>query len=814
MPTEVFIGIDYGTSACKLSYATAPLGGKDKTPTLANLPFSTSSGMETSFRYPSSVLFVAKRANKLGLKFGYDAMQFIENQKELNKYHHYIVKSPKLEIGKGLFYPFAPQEASEPSDLVYLTLNNILKEFEQIGIKRKNAKILITVPSSFGVQHRKEMLEALERLKIEIDESNLIDEPNAALLGLITDPLFSTTIRRANENKVLIIDYGAGTCDISLLKIKEDFSNEPYGISIENMAINDYAEFGGNIIDTKLAELIIPQILDKEQASLFESDDFKKLIAYEKLIEELTTEKTKKQKEHIILDLIKSQQDQKTQSRKEFTFRIESIKFYLNQLKEQFSFLRNNKIRIHKEEFSNIISSLIYDHTVLSITGLIENVLSKANVNYDEVGSVVFVGGSSRIFQIKQFQEELLSKVFRKLKTEHLIFPKDPDLLISKGAAIECYNRYYSHKSLLRPICPSTIGIKTAEGEFLPLIEAGRGLPIPNTEDRLNTLTLYAPNIAHKNNSMKVPLYIERFGRLIPFEIWTVSLPDEIAPNEKLLFDAKMNLDKTLTVIFRSYKNPTKLFHKACDNYLSSEELTTREIKINDLRIKIRDQKKQNNIVNANDLYDLVLLERNIYKYRSIAKQRCMQFLELGCFGEGDNANLYNVLGLIANMENKYGEALRYYKKAVELRPANSILNYNVGVTYLWNTTEYEMAEKYLQNSINYYGQSYDAHFYLGTAKSKNSKEIEAKEEYRKALEIIKGFFANNPSREMINKYAAICDHLDLEYPKELKDKLLNPPPEEEEYLEKIQALGDNKNIIRARPELNTIMEAEDEEEY
>ena len=173
MPTEVFIGIDYGTSACKLSYATAPLGGKDKTPTLANLPFSTSSGMETSFRYPSSVLFVAKRANKLGLKFGYDAMQFIENQKELNKYHHYIVKSPKLEIGKGLFYPFAPQEASEPSDLVYLTLNNILKEFEQIGIKRKNAKILITVPSSFGVQHRKEMLEALgacPRIELERDK--------------------------------------------------------------------------------------------------------------------------------------------------------------------------------------------------------------------------------------------------------------------------------------------------------------------------------------------------------------------------------------------------------------------------------------------------------------------------------------------------------------------------------------------------------------------------------------------------------------------------------------------------------------------
>ena len=44
--------------------------------------------------------------------------------------------------------------------------------------------------------------------------------------------------------------------DISVLKISEDFSNEPFGVEILNIAINDYEELGGNTIDYDIAELL------------------------------------------------------------------------------------------------------------------------------------------------------------------------------------------------------------------------------------------------------------------------------------------------------------------------------------------------------------------------------------------------------------------------------------------------------------------------------------------------------------------------------------------------------------------------------
>jgi molecular chaperone DnaK (HSP70) len=807
MALEAFIGIDYGTSSCKLAYATVPLGDFTKLPSIDNISFSIE-GIETSYRYPSSVLFLKKRKDNYDIKLGFDAIKYLSDQKELNKYQHFIVKSPKLDLGKGIFYPFASAEYSEPMELVYLTLKNLLHEFEQIGIKKKNTRILLTVPSSFGVQQRGEIINSLKKLNIDVDSNSLIDEPNAAILGMITDPLFSTAIRRTNKNKILIIDYGAGTCDISLLEIKEDFSNQPFGISIQNLAINDYREFGGNIIDQSLAELIIPQLLDQEQSSLFENDDFVRQIAYEKIALELSVLITKKKKEEIIQSYLRSQNQSKRKD--EFVFRIEPIKFFMNQLKREFSIARNNKVIIKKDDFYEIISDLIYNYSTYSIEGLVENVLSKADVSLAEIGAVLFVGGSSRIFQVQEFQELLIENVFIGLKKDQLLFPKDPDLLISKGAAIECYNRYYLSKSLIRPICPSTIGIKTAEDEFIPLIEGGRGLPIPNHEDHLNTVTLYAPNVVKKENVMQIPLYIKRFGNLIPFEIWAVSLPPHISPNEMLLFDAKMDIDKILKVSFRSYKNPTDLFGKSCNNYLSNEEPTKREIKINELRLKIKEQKKNTNNINSDDLYDLVLYERNSNKHRNTAKLRCMQFLELDCFNTYENANLYNVLGLIADSEGDHFSAIRYYKKSTSLWPRNSVFNFNIGVSYLWYTEEYSNAEIYLIESIKYNPNSYLAHYYLGNAKIKMGKENETKEEYRIALEFVQKEFQNSPTKQTINIYASICDYLGLTYTQELKDKILRMPSSPEDELDKISSLGDN-NIIRANPEIKN--ETIDEEE-
>jgi len=802
---DAFIGIDYGTTSCKLAYMTPPINKKTNIiPNIENVSFNIE-GNETSKRFPSSVLFEVKN-KKVKLKKGFEVTKIFKDERKLNNLTYELVSSPKLDLGKGIFYPIAPPEFCEPQDLVYLTLDEMLREFERTGIKRKNCKVIITVPSSFGVQQRKEILFALEKLGVDPEDNNLVDEPNAALLGLVPTPLFSTVVRRAKLNNILLLDFGGGTCDISLLKITDDFSNEPYGVEILNLAINDFAELGGNKIDYEVANLVMKQIFHPEKNDLF-NDDILKIEATEKLLDRLVKTVAQKSKEQIISELSSNKIRNKRQLKDVFTFNLEKIKIIFKSLITPLEIPRKNKVTIEQSEFETIINKKIRGD-LLDINDLITNVIDKANLDHYDIGAVILAGGSSRIFQVPKFKSLLLS-LFPHLSENEVITTTDPDLLISRGAALECYNRFFLGRSLIRPISPSNIGIRTAEEDNICLLPAGKGLPYPNQEDRGADEILYVPNT--RNRNVKVPLFIENFGSWNIFETWDIALPTEIYPNDKMLFNAKMKLDKTLEVTCRSAKDPTLRFKLTSENWLTNVELTPREQRINELRLKIKKQKKEFNFVQFGDLYDLIWAEYKAGHY-SIAKNRCLRFLETDMFTKSSIANLYNYLGLIANAQGKSLEAIQFYIKAKECAPSNSIFNYNVGVSYLWNTTDYILAEQFLSKSLDLDSKSVNTHLYLGDAKIKNYKEHEAKELYRIALSMVKEEFNKYPTKTNTEMFCKICDRLKLEYPDELKQRLANSDTENDINIDVPIGLSDIDLIIRSNPDYKQ-KKVEDEEE-
>ncbi len=749
---DAFIGIDYGTTSCKMAFITPPHGNeKKKLPQVANISFNMG-GVETSKRYPSAILFERKN-NKVRIKQGFEVQNLFKDDKKLNSMDYELVTAPKMDLGKGIFYPIAPPEYSEPQDLISLTLREMLKEFEQTSIKVKNCKIIVTVPSSFGVQQRKEILEAIENLGIEAGQDCLIDEPNAALLGLITTPLFSTVIRRAETKHVLLIDFGGGTCDISLLKISEDYSNPPYGVDINNLAINDYYELGGNKIDQELADLYCDQIFTPGTLDLF-NQDILKIEAIDKLKSRLAKTIGQKSKEQIINELSGKGSTKQRSLKEKFLFNIEKIRILFRPLGEPLEISRKNKILVQREAFENIVINKI-NGDLIDINTLISNVVEKAGIEFYDIGAVVLAGGSSRIFQVPQFKKELMG-IFPHLKEDKFVSVPDPDLLISIGAALECYNRFFLKKSLIRPICPSNIRIRTAEGDSVCLIPAGKGLPFPNPDDRSHEEILYVPNTREK--AVKVPLYIEKFDNWHIFEVWDIILPSGINPSDKLLFGAKMNSEKILEVFCRAKKDPNIKFRYSSENWLSNAEYNPREQKINALRIKLKNQKKLQDKINFTDAYNLIWEE---YKggYAIIARKRCLSFLEAGQLNNRDTAQLYNILGLMAGVKE---EALQYYLKALQLQNNNSVFNYNVGVTYLWYIQDFILAEKYLSVSLDIY-KEYKTLYYLARAQGKNKKENEAKELYREGMRLVREEFGQHPGgSENIEFYCKFCDQSKL----------------------------------------------------
>ena len=102
-------------------------------------------------------------------------------------------------------------------------------------------------------------MKALEENDIIVDGSLFIDEPNAAFLGYINSGETAPIEMRSEYNpKVLVFDFGAGTCDISLLEITADH----HGMHSNNLSISQFAELGGNDIDRYIANnFLLPQLL-------------------------------------------------------------------------------------------------------------------------------------------------------------------------------------------------------------------------------------------------------------------------------------------------------------------------------------------------------------------------------------------------------------------------------------------------------------------------------------------------------------------------------------------------------------------------
>ena len=80
---------------------------------------------------------------------------------------------------------------------------------------------MITVPASFSALARTETLEAAAAAGLDRARVRLLDEPVAALLDLLNSP-DAADLLDAQSRNLLVFDYGAGTCDVALVRARFD----------------------------------------------------------------------------------------------------------------------------------------------------------------------------------------------------------------------------------------------------------------------------------------------------------------------------------------------------------------------------------------------------------------------------------------------------------------------------------------------------------------------------------------------------------------------------------------------------------------
>jgi len=443
-----------------------------------------------------------------------------------------IVRLVKRQMSKGFdkTYVFDESIQMSPIEISSEILKKLKRDAEDY-LGDNITEAVITVPAYFNNDQRVATKTAGELAGLKV--LRIINEPTAAALAYGLD--------KKNEAKILVYDLGGGTFDVTILNLSD-------GCDFHVLSTSGNTNLGGADFDKSLAKLILDKFnsqynYDYNQHSL-------EMLDESQLARLLTSaEKAKKSL---------SQLEKITVNISNFAFRNRQPV--------------NLSVVITREEFENSL-----EIPLNKTKDCIMQAILDADLSFNEINEVVFVGGSTRIpYVFKKVQEWTGKKPNKSI---------NPDEAVSLGAAIQA--SVLSGKSdkniFLLDVTPLSLGIETQGGVMNVMIKRNSQVPtkfeeiFTTAEDNQTSVDVKVfqgerPQTKHNHYLGEFKLEnIPQMRRSIPkidvvFEvdadgIVTVKALDEQSKNEKV-----MVLSGSL-----SNEDMTRMLQDAEENKISDE---------------------------------------------------------------------------------------------------------------------------------------------------------------------------------------------------------------------------------------------------
>jgi len=303
------------------------------------------------------------------------------NDKEIKSMKNNL--SFKLENDKN--YDFlkikVKDETYYPEQISAMILKKIINDSEYYLTKKLKKKIeiknaIITAPAYFNNKQRKSILNAANIINLKV--KRIINEPTAASLAYLYQNLMNV------EKTILVLDFGGGTFDITLLYLRQ---SQQYSYCDIKCTGGD-PNFGGEDFDDILMKKCVQSI------------------------------------NHLILDKNASQNIRLKRACEKAKIKLSSfsktnifIEEYLPSLNIDFS--------VTKEEFEEYCSELF-----TKFQKIIEDFLKDNNVDKSEISEVIPIGGSILIPKI----QEIIRTIFNNSEIKNNLDPKE---IVSIGASIQ-----------------------------------------------------------------------------------------------------------------------------------------------------------------------------------------------------------------------------------------------------------------------------------------------------------------------------------------------------------------------------------------
>jgi len=235
-----------------------------------------------------------------------------------------------------------------------------------------DAECVITVPAYFNDDQTKDTLEAANQAGLKVLQ--LLKEPTAAAISYGLD--------KERDQMIIVIDFGGGTFDVSLLEVK--------GNKFDVKAVDGNSRLGGDDIDLAIVEFILAAIEDEHGVDL--KNDTSVISRLKEYAEKAKIELATKQKTNIFIPDVGEGLSIETE-------------------------LTRNEL---KELIQPILDEIVYKTN---------EVISQSGFDIDDINRFVLVGGSCK----HPLVQEVIKSNFKEP-----YFSGNLDTIVSQGAAMVC----------------------------------------------------------------------------------------------------------------------------------------------------------------------------------------------------------------------------------------------------------------------------------------------------------------------------------------------------------------------------------------
>lgn len=729
-----YVGIDFGTSTTVVSLATYhPITEEIECRSL-QLPQKDKFGAEMYGELFPTVIAVNQTTGKPIYGQGaYDLKWNPDYTFGVNLWHSF-----KMELGKDLgprWYDSLQSKIKSPQDATKMFFKFLKCAINKaIGSKGLPSKIkyAVSIPASFESNQRKDLMDALAANDIIVDGSLFIDEPNAAFLGYInsgeTDPI---ELSEDYNPKVLVFDFGAGTCDISLLEITADH----HGMHSNNLSISQFAELGGNDIDRYIAHnILLPQLLKANNLD-GENDLFttkqKDAIANQLLG---TAENMKKRlcnedfkyllSDPESMDKVVAEGRGITVETPDLSIPTNNGTLTLDKLWLSYAdFIETMKVFFRQPLFGNFGSYTVkgQQKRYNSIQSAIDTALAKAHVDKSEIDYVIMIGGSSR----NPFVQQRIKKLF---SGATVMVPRELQALVSQGTAIHSILINGMGIQAVRPIVGESIMV-VSQGGNVPVIKAGTEVPFEaRVEDAFTTWskTYREIEIPVCVGSDKKMLYNLRLKR---------SSGESFPENTLVTLNFEMDSDKILHVKAEALG---ETWDAVCENPLDNAAMTDGEAKVlKAQRACYVSAANNGNRPTAQALEDLSrAYEDNGQEFMAAETlEEKIQYYP--------DSSIYNRIGVLFHNSSNFNRAIAYKRMALKENPNDATVLNNLG-NDLYLIGEFKEARPLLEKAVELKGDYAIALTTLARLEEAEKNGNRARELYQRAYNIFKRRWDDN----------------------------------------------------------------------